>query len=171
MRCDFFQFTPQFKLLIAGNHKPGLKTVDESVRRRFHLIPFAVTIPEGQRDKELSEKLRREWPGILQWMVAGCLEWQRMGLGAPEAVTRATADYMTSEDSLGIWLADRCEDNKAAWTSTKALFQSWKSWAESAGDYAGSQKRFTQNLEAKGYFPTRTMHARGFQGISIKGEA
>jgi putative DNA primase/helicase len=171
MRCDFFQFTPQFKLLIAGNHKPGLKTVDEAMRRRFHLIPFAVTIPEDQRDKELSEKLRREWPGILQWMVAGCLDWQRIGLAPAEAVTKATADYMTSEDSLGIWLADRCEDDRAGWTSTKALFQSWKSWAEGTGDFVGSEKRFSQNLEARGYFPLPTRAARGFRGIQLKGEA
>jgi putative DNA primase/helicase len=171
MRCDFFQFTPQFKLLIAGNHKPGLKTVDEAVRRRFHFIPFSVTIPEDQRDKELSEKLRREWRGILQWMIEGCLEWERIGLAAPEAVTKATADYMTSEDSLGIWLADRCEDNRASWASTKALFESWKSWAEGAGEYVGTQKRFSQNLEAKGYFPTRTNQTRGFQRIKLKGEA
>lgn len=40
MRQDFFEFTPQFKLLIAGNHKPGLRSVDEAIRRRFYLIPF-----------------------------------------------------------------------------------------------------------------------------------
>ncbi len=47
MRQDFFEFTPQFKLVIAGNHKPSLRSVDEAIRRRFHLIPFAVTIPAG----------------------------------------------------------------------------------------------------------------------------
>ena len=45
MRQDFFEYTPQFKLLIAGNHKPGLRSVDEAIRRRMHLIPFTVTIP------------------------------------------------------------------------------------------------------------------------------
>jgi putative DNA primase/helicase len=171
MRCDFFQFTPQFKLLISGNHKPGLKTVDEAVRRRFHLIPFAVTIPEELRDKELPEKLRREWPGILQWMIEGCLEWQRIGLAAPEAVTKATADYMAAEDSLGIWIADRCENDRGSWTSAKSLFESWKTWAEGAGDFVGSAKRLAQNLEARGYLRGRANQTRGFQGIRLKGEA
>jgi putative DNA primase/helicase len=49
MRQDFFEFTPQFKLMIAGNHKPSLRNVDEAIRRRMHLIPFAVTIPEKAR--------------------------------------------------------------------------------------------------------------------------
>ena len=46
MKQDFFEFLPQFKLIIAGNHKPGLRSVDEAIRRRFHLIPFNVTIPQ-----------------------------------------------------------------------------------------------------------------------------
>jgi putative DNA primase/helicase len=80
MRQDFFEYWPQFKLVIAGNHKPGLRSVDEAIRRRFHLIPFAVTIPPEERDAELAEKLKAERPGILQWLVEGCLEWQIEGL-------------------------------------------------------------------------------------------
>ena len=76
MRQDFFEFVPQFKLLIAGNHKPRLRAVDEAMRRRFNLVPFTVTIPEPERDKDLAEKLRDEWPGILRWMVERCLAWQ-----------------------------------------------------------------------------------------------
>ena len=50
MRQDYFEFVPQFKLVIAGNHKPGLRSVDEAIRRRLNLIPFTVTIPaEGSR--------------------------------------------------------------------------------------------------------------------------
>src|SRR4029077_2383546 len=80
MRQDFFTFEPQFKLLIAGNHKPGLRTVDEAIPRRFYLIPFTVTIPAEERDPGLLEKLKTEWPGILHWMIEGCLSWQQRGL-------------------------------------------------------------------------------------------
>ena len=73
MRQDFFEYTPQFTLVIVGNHKPGLRSVDEAMRRRFHLIPFNITIPPGERDPRLGEKLKREWPGILQWCIAGCV--------------------------------------------------------------------------------------------------
>jgi putative DNA primase/helicase len=69
MRQDFFEYTPQFKLIIAGNHKPGLKSVDEAIRRRFNLIPFTVTIPPEERDEALPEKLKAELPGIMQWMI------------------------------------------------------------------------------------------------------
>jgi putative DNA primase/helicase len=100
MRQDFFEFVPQFKLVIAGNHKPGLRSVDEAIRRRFHLIPFAVTIPPEERDKDLTEKLRAEWPGILAWMIEGCLAWQESGLNPPAAVLTATAAYLEAEECL-----------------------------------------------------------------------
>ena len=97
MRQDFFEYTPQFKLFIAGNHKPSLRSVDEAMRRRFHLIPFAVTIPKQDRDAQLTEKLKAEWSGILAWMIEGCLAWQRYGLNSPIAVREATEQYMESE--------------------------------------------------------------------------
>src|SRR5690606_25974113 len=77
---DFFEFWPQFKLFIAGNHRPALRNVDEAMRRRMHLIPFTVTIPPDRRDGKLGEKLLAERNGILAWMLEGCLAWQREGL-------------------------------------------------------------------------------------------
>ncbi len=171
MRQDFFEFTPQFKLLISGNHKPGIRTVDESMARRMNLVPFGVTIPPKERNPKLTQELRAEWPGVLEWMIEGCLEWQRIGLTPPAAVTRATVDYLVAEDSLATWMSDRCDRNPQSWTSAKALFESWKSWAESAGEYVGSQKRFSQNLEARGILPDRNMVGRGFRGISLRGVA
>jgi putative DNA primase/helicase len=91
MRQDFFEYTPQFKLIIAGNHKPGLKSVDEAIRRRFNLIPFTVTIPPDERDGALPEKLKAELPGIMQWMINGCVDWQERTLAPPEVVATATA--------------------------------------------------------------------------------
>jgi putative DNA primase/helicase len=66
MRQDFFEFTPTFKLVVAGNHKPGLRSVDEAIRRRFHLVPFTVTIPVDERDEKLGETLKAELPGIFR---------------------------------------------------------------------------------------------------------
>jgi len=99
MRQDFFEYVPQFKLLIAGNHKPSLRTVDEAIKRRFHLIPFTVTIPPAQRDTTLGDRLKQEWPGILAWAIEGCVEWQSKGLAPPRAVVDATAKYLEAEDA------------------------------------------------------------------------
>jgi putative DNA primase/helicase len=65
MRQDYFDYVPTFKLIVAGNHKPALHSVDEAIRRRLHVIPFDVTIPKENRDPSLAGKLKTEWPAIL----------------------------------------------------------------------------------------------------------
>ena len=147
MRQDFFEYRPAFKLVIAGNHKPSLRSVDEAIRRRFHLIPFAVTIPADERDSDLTEKLKAEWPGILAWLIDGCLEWQAQGLRPPKAVLEATAAYLSAEDAIAAWIDDKCEVDAKSWTSSSELFASWSAWADAAGEQTGSQKRLTQTLE------------------------
>ena len=109
MRQDFFQFTPGFKFVIAGNHKPSLRSVDEAIRRRLHLVFFAVTIPEDERDPELAEKLKAEWPGILLWAIDGCHLWAEQGLDPPDSVRAATDAYLEAEDAVTTWIDDCCE--------------------------------------------------------------
>lgn len=172
MRQDFFEFTPSFKLLVAGNHLPGLRGVDEAIRRRMNLIPFEVRIPEAERDKHLETRLQEEWPGILQWMIDGCLLWQRNGIQAPEAVAAATGHYLEAEDAFTTWFEEKC-DKVASWeTEVKALYSSWKNWTELSGEFAGSRKRFSQILEERGYQPIRIGNARtrGFKGVQLKSE-
>ena len=167
MRGDFFEYQPQFKLLIAGNHRPGLRSVDEAIRRRFNLIPFTVTIPPEQRDETLTDRLRVEWPGILAWMIQGCIDWQERGLCPPDVVTVATAAYIEAEDALAAWIEERCERGHDAWGAISGLFADWKAWAERTGEYVGTMRRFSQSLEARGFLPSRKMTARGFAGLKI----
>lgn len=168
MRQDFFEFTPQFKLIIAGNYKPGLHAVDEATRRRFNLLPFTVTIPREERDEELAEKLHGEWGGILQWMIDGCLAWQRQGLNPPAVVRDATEDYLSAEDAIAIWLEERCDVGPEHTSTISALYLSWRGWCEQNGEADCSQKRFSQTLVARGFIRERSSGARGFRGLTVK---
>lgn len=168
MRQDFFEFMPQFKLLVVGNHKPSIRNVDEAMRRRLHMIPFTVTIPPAKRDKKLPERLLAERDGILAWALQGCLEWQRIGLRPPAAVMSATEDYFEAEDAMGRWMDERCERGASCWAGSTDLFTNWKAWADGNGEYAGSMKRFSEMLNARGFEKIKTNSIRGFRGISIK---
>jgi putative DNA primase/helicase len=170
MRQDFFTFDPQFKLLIAGNHKPTLRNVDEAIRSRLHLVPFTVTVPKERRDPNLREKLRAEWGGILQWAIDGCLEYQRAGLSPPPAVTDATAEYFNSQDELGQWLEDCCELDKKNWEPVGRLFESWTRWAEDNRLSPGTMKRFAEQLDKAGYESTRLgkERTRARRGLKLR---
>ncbi|MFZ5834180.1 MAG: phage/plasmid primase, P4 family [Pseudomonadota bacterium] len=169
MRQDFFTFTPQFKLIVAGNHKPQLRNVDAAIQRRLHLVPFSAYIEPDQRDHRLSEKLKAESPGILAWMIEGCREWQQIGLASPACVTGATAEYFETEDSLARWLADCCDIDPQGRAESGELFASWKMWAETVGEWVSNQKVFGQRLQDRGFTPHRGQAGRrGYIGLALK---
>jgi putative DNA primase/helicase len=168
MRQDFFQYVPQFKLVIAGNHKPSLRTVDEAIRGRMNLIPFTVVIPPGERDTALPKKLKAEWGGILAWLIEGCLAWQRGGLQAPTAVRAATDEYLASEDVLQSWIDERCELGVDKWASRQELFQSWTRWAEQAREVVGTQKQFLETMRLHQFEEGKRVGNRGFRGIQLR---
>jgi putative DNA primase/helicase len=166
MRQDFFEYVPQFKLMIAGNHKPVFRNVDEAIRRRVKLASFTVTIPLAERDKKLSEKLKAEWPGILRWMIEGCLAWQRDGLKPPDVVKNATDDYLSGQDDLQRFIEDACVVGVNESDSIEHLWDGWVDWAEDNREFLGNKRRFSDRLADKGYKRGKgTSGTRKFLGI------
>jgi P4 family phage/plasmid primase-like protien len=168
MRQDFFEFMPQFKLNIVANNKPSFYGVDEAIRRRIHLIPFTVTIPEKQRDPDLTDKLRAEWGGILQWAIDGARAYYYMRLAPPTVVTEATANYLIEEDSFGRWVEECCVTSPKYFGNGDMLWKSWKEWAERNNEPVSSRKAFAQTMEQHGYVSDKQAHMRGYLGIDLE---
>jgi putative DNA primase/helicase len=170
MRQDFFTFKPQFKLTIVGNHKPVLHNIDEAARRRFNIIPF--TRKPDKPDRELEAKLRKEWPGILRWMIDGCLDWQANGLIRPAVIVEATNDYFDEQDLFGQWLEEFCDvekDNPYKWENATELFKSWQIYAEAAGEKPGTTKFLSAALLSRGFGKKRiTGGATAYTGLRLK---
>jgi putative DNA primase/helicase len=168
MRQNYFDYLPNFKLWISGNHKPGLRSVNEAIQRRMNMLPFAVTIPEGERDKNLPEKLKAEWPGILRWLIQGCLEWQRIGLAPPAVVTEATAAYLEAEDVILAWIEDCCDREKSEWQAIEALHSSYRNWAAESEEYDGGKRWFGKCLEDRGFGRKKRHGDRGHIGLRVR---
>jgi putative DNA primase/helicase len=167
MRQDNFTFTPQFKLTIAGNHAPSLRSVDDAMRRRLNILPFVVK--PANPDSELENKLREEWPQILAWMITGCTEWQSIGLQRPAVVAGATESYFADQDLFGQWMDDRCERDPSRWELPTPLFQSWCEYAHDAGDKPGNAKDFKAILERRGILRGKTGGLKVYRGIAMRG--
>lgn len=105
---DFFEFSPTFKVFIATNHKPNIRGTDTGIWRRLQMIPFELNITEAQDDKNLSVKLKAEYSGIFNWMIAGYKQWKEQGLNPPDKVKKATALYREEEDDIGQFIKDEC---------------------------------------------------------------
>ena len=171
MRQDFFEYRPQFKLVIVGNHKPVLRNVDDAARRRFNIIPFVHKPPAP--DRQLEEKLKAEWPAILAWAIEGAIDWQKNGLVRPAVVADATNEYFTEQDSVRQWVEECCETGgRNICDTTAALFASWSAYAQANGEKPGTTKWFSQILHRHGYEPVAETPGhrkkRGFLRIAVK---
>ena len=154
MHENFYEFMPTFKLFLAANHKPEIRGDDHGIWRRIKLIPFVVTIPTAERVDDYDEILiAGEAPGILNWMIAGCLEWQRRkGLDDPRAVTEATAEYQDEMDVIKRFIEERCVENPEASCPIDRLFKAFNEWCESSKiRVAMTSNKFSRRLGKKGF--------------------
>lgn len=166
MRQDDFEFLPQFKLLIAGNHKPQLRGVGKAIQRRLHLVPFTVTIPDARKDEELPQKLEAEYPQILQWMIEGCLQWQQHKLQAPAEVVDATTHYLEAEDVVGEWLEERTEAKGQ--TARPIAYKNYRAWIEARGDRPWASRTWWAALEERGFTVRKSMGTVFVIGLSLR---
>jgi len=162
MRADFFEWMPTHKLWLAANHRTEIRGTDYAIWRRIHLIPFTVTIPENERDADLPAKLAAELPGILNWAIAGCLEWQRSGLGVPQVVRDATNEYRQEQDVLADFIGERCILDRQAWVPSNALYKTYEAWGEAGGDQPLKTTAFGRRLTERGL-----KAAKGAKGVRI----
>ncbi len=170
MRQDFWEFAPTHKVFMAVNHKPQVKGNDTAIWRRIRLIRFTETIPPGEQDKRLPEKLRAELAGILRWAVEGCLEWQREGLKAPEEVRQATGQYRSEMDVIGAFLKDECEISPARKEPFTTLYERYEEWCEEGGERAETRRQFNARLKERGRFEARRSGPGGaneWYGLSL----
>ena len=91
-------------------------------------MPFTQTFEGDKRDRCLGDKLRAEADGILAWMVRGCLDWQKQGLGEPQDVVTATAQYRLEEDIVGQFITDCCVVGREYTARASHLRQSFEQW-------------------------------------------
>ncbi|NPV90533.1 MAG: DNA primase [Firmicutes bacterium] len=170
MRAEWFEFEPEFKVFIATNHKPEVRGTDLGIWRRIRLVPFNVTIPDHEQDKNLTEKLKTELPGILAWAVEGCLAWQREGLGIPEEVRHATEDYRAEMDVLAGFLEERCVSTiSKAKVAVGNLYNEYQDWCQGTGTDSLSLREFNSRLTSRGFCKKKGTTGRIYwQGLGLK---
>jgi putative DNA primase/helicase len=165
---DEFEYSPEFKIWVATNHKPVIRGTDLGIWRRIKLIPFEVTIPKEKVDKNIKWKLRKEFPQILHWAVEGCIKWQKEGIEDPPCVLEAVKDYKKEMDLLAGFI-DQCIeidytcDEKIMGSE---LFSIYSKWARENKEYEMSSKKFFIEITKK--LPDKGRDAKGIFWKNVK---
>lgn len=151
MREDEWSFKPSHTAFLHTNHKPRIRGADEGIWRRLKIVPWSVKIPDDEKDERLPEKLHEEASGILNWIIAGALDWQaRDGLAEPTIVLSATGEYRASEDHIGRFLGECCELKPSLSIAAKDLREAYEKWCSEVGETAWSAKAVARALNARG---------------------
>lgn len=136
MRKDFFEFDAQFKLWIAGNGRPTVDDPSDAVWNRLHRVVCHGKVDPARRVDRFGDKLyREEASGILNWALAGLLDWRRGGLAVPDAVTADVQEYRDEEDHEAQFVDEWLEvtGDPAHRLVVDDVYTVYRHWAERAG--------------------------------------
>jgi putative DNA primase/helicase len=155
MRQDFFTFARTHKHVIFGNHRPLLRIVDPAIAARLHLVPFNAhfDLDAGTCDPDMPAKLRAEAGAVLQWLIDGHEKWREAGtLYRCTAVQEATQEYLCTQATMELWIAERCaevpDDGRSgrAWLKASELYRDYVQWKTDRGEHALSQTRWGEQM-------------------------
>lgn len=185
---DFFEFSPQFTLIVSGNHKPVIVGNDDGIWRRIHLVPWNEQIPKDDVDKDLPRKLIAEAPGILKWCVDGALDFLAAGgLHPPRDILDATQEYREEEDPIGSFIRHACDVTGEDHDEEKPvdLFMAYEKFCIQTGTIKVKDTTFFRRLpdQARRGWPSaadagttaqfhkiKTMGAPVYRGIRVRDE-
>lgn len=151
------------------------------MRRRILIVSFSLRLEEKDKDYGLADKLRKEYPSILRWLIDGFLDWQRNGLVRPAAVLEATKQYFSDQDVIAAFLEEECELGAGLWCKRSDAFRRWSDIAKDSGFPPGSIATLTEQLDQREGIRSANTHKvrgvggeivgtyRAFVGLGLKG--
>ena len=164
-----FEYDPKFKIWMATNHLPFIRGTDEGIWRRIKVVPFNVQIPANKVDKNLENKLKAEWTGILNWIVQGAIMWQVEGLKDPEVVQDASKQYRENMDPLEAFLDECCKAGSNYTIMGRPLYNAYRDWARESNEHLMSMTKFGREM-AKKLPKTKERNGTRYVGIQLKKE-
>ena len=167
---EFFEFRPVAKWILFTNHKPSIKGTDQGIWRRVKLVPFNYRVPEDKKNKNLEPELLGEASGILNWLVEGCLMWQKNGFPKCDAINHATSDYQQDEDRIGEFLQEASNTGPGLKTSASELYKAYRWFCRDAGDMPLNSRNFPKKMEEKGHTKKRGGSGNFWDGIALTDE-
>ena len=165
---------PTWVPIMMTNYLPRIDGDDEGIWRRIAAVQFKGYFPMEKRDVHRADKLRAEYPGILNWMLEGVRKYRERGLKQPAQVASDSAGYRTSMDVLSEFVEERCVIAEDAVCPTTTLYGAWERFAQGSGyeRLMWTKTMFSQRLKRRD-IDVRPMRHEGrmqrcYVGIKLK---
>lgn len=165
---EFFEYKPQFKIMLSVNRLPRIKGNDEGIWRRIRVIPFEAYFREEERDPHLLGKLLEELPGILNWTLEGYKLWQQERLtNPPERVLHATSHFRRRMDSLGRFIEARGETGHEKQVVCSYFHEEYEKWCRDEGMAPLNRSEVIDAMEMKGHEQKKIRGIEHYKGVTI----
>jgi putative DNA primase/helicase len=166
---ESFNFVPQAKFWLRTNHKPEIRGDDQGIWRRIVLIPFTHSV--AKQDKKLLDKLKSEAEGILNWMLAGWLDYLEHGLVLAEEIQAHVKQYQQEQDVIGRFLEEMCVKDAKAKTPKETLYRTYSGWAEANKFRPKDSRAFHEEMLKRKFVERREgtgKRERVWQGVGLR---
>lgn len=141
------------KLIFNCNELP--KDVEHTTAyfRRLLIIPFDVTIPEHEQDKQLHIKIiETELSGVLNWVLDGLNRLLKQEKFSPcTAAFEAIEQYKTQSDSVKMFIDENnYQKSPTKYRLIKELYTEYRNFCNETGLYPVNKPNFIKRLRAIG---------------------
>lgn len=110
--------------------------------RRWLFFPFDVTIPAEEQDVHLVDKLCKELPGILNWVLAALHGlFLRSSFTDSQASDMALQEYRQNSNSVYTFFYEKCEIDDSCKTKYSDIYSAYLRFCNAEGDYVPFKKK------------------------------
>lgn len=141
------------KLMFNLNELPKDVEHTNAFFRRLLILPFEVTIPEREQDKQLAKKIiESELSGVFNWVLMGLERLlQNKGFTDCKAINAAREDYRINSDSVLLFLEEnQYKPSPEHWEQIKELYIKYRAFCNEDGFKPVQKKNFTKRLNTGG---------------------
>lgn len=142
------------KLIFNCNELPKDVEHTNAYFRRFLIIPFDVTIPPQEQDKNLHTKIiEKELSGVFNWVLQGLNRLlEQKQFSDCEAAQQAVEQYRIESDSVQMFLSEYgYHISTTKGMPLKTMFADYKSYCTENGFKTCSVRTFSDRLRSSGY--------------------
>ena len=159
---DLFDYA---KIMFNTNELPKDTEQTNAFFRRLMIIPFNVTIPDSEQDKELHHKIiEKELAGVFNWVIDGLKRLLRNGKFTEcQAANECLNQYKTDSDTVATFLSENSYQKSTTEAKPlKELYDEYRTFCMENGYRAASNRTFSERMRNRGFECVKTGKGKFF---------
>jgi putative DNA primase/helicase len=173
LKENFFDMKPKFKVVIATNHKPRVRSFGSEIQRRIKLIEMHQGVELGKIDPNFKgQMIEEQAAGVFAAAVRSCVRWHAEGLGTTAKINDAVELYRSESDPVGRFIDECCEYDPYSEEKQRArpLYEAYRKWCKETGSYDFGEVVFGIRIKAKGVEWNRDKKGNYYVGLTLNDE-